>query len=148
MLLRLVRAPGRRRLKGSPGPRGSAGLLALACTALLGTGCDQGTERGSDLSLTWSFAPDPPAVGSTRLRLQIDDDRGQPLRGAHVRIEANMTHPGMRPVVADAAEAAPGRYEVNLDFTMAGSWFILVTGEKPQGGAFSRRIDVAHVRGR
>ena len=148
MLLRLVRAPGRRRLKRHPGAGGAARLLALGCTALLATACDRGSERGRDVALTWSLAPDPPAVGSTRLTLQIDDDHGQPLRGARVRLEANMTHPGMRPVVADAAEAAPGRYEADLDFTMAGSWFILVTGEKAHGGAFSRRIDVAHVRGR
>jgi hypothetical protein len=148
VLLRLVRASGDRRLKGPPGHRGWARLSALACTALLAAACDRGTPLGSEVSLTWRFAPDPPAVGPSRLTLRIDDDRGQPLRGARVRLEANMTHPGMRPVVADAIEAAPGRYEVDLDFTMAGSWFILLTGEKPQGGAFSRRIDVAHVRGR
>jgi hypothetical protein len=59
-----------------------------------------------------------------------------------------MTHPGMRPVIAGGIEQGEGRYQVELEFTMAGSWFLLVTGETKDGAPFSRRIDVAHVRGR
>jgi hypothetical protein len=99
------------------------------------------------VSLTWTFAPDPPAVGPCRLTLRLADDRGRPVSGARLRVEAGMTHPGMRPVVADAADEGDGRYEADLDFTMAGAWFVLVTGELPHGGSFSRQFDVARVRG-
>jgi len=129
--------------------RTSARLLALACTAFLGAACDRAPGRaGEKVSLTWTLAPDPPAVGPSRLTLQLADESGREVGGARLRIEANMTHPGMRPVVAVAAEEGAGRYQADLDFTMAGSWFILVTGDVPHRGAFSRRIDVAHVRGR
>jgi hypothetical protein len=123
--------------------------VALACAAATLAACDRGAGRAAEnVSLTWTFAPDPPSVGRSTLTLQLGDERGQPLRGARVRVEANMTHPGMRPVVAEAAEKEAGRYHVELEFSMAGSWFVLVTGDRPQGGSFSRRIDVAHVRAR
>jgi hypothetical protein len=133
-------------------PRGHSALTrlsALALSALLGAACARGPARADEtVSLTWTLAPDPPAVGPSRLTLQLADERGQPLSGARLQVEASMTHPGMRPVVAVAAEEGAGRYRADLGFTMAGSWFLLVTGEVPQRGALSRRIDVAHVRGR
>jgi hypothetical protein len=127
-----------------------ARLPALACAAaLLGAACGRGPARADEtLSLAWTLAPDPPAVGPSRLSLRLADERGRPLGGARLQVEAGMTHPGMPPVVASAAEEEAGRYRADLDFTMAGSWFILVTGEIPHRGAFSRRIDVPHVRGR
>ena len=123
--------------------------LALACAALAGTACSPGDAgRASDsVSMTWTVAPDPATVGPARLTLILEDRRG-PVTGARLQVEADMTHPGMRPVVAEAVERAPGRYQADLDFAMAGSWFILVTGDVPADGAFSRRIDLAHVRAR
>jgi hypothetical protein len=52
----------------------------------------------------------------------------------------------MRPVLATAVEQETGRYLAEVDFTMAGSWFILVSAELPGGGAYSDRIDLARVR--
>jgi hypothetical protein len=127
----------------------SAQLVALACTAFLEAACDRRPGRDTEsVSLTWTLVPDPPAVGPSRLTLRLADERGRPLGGARLQVEASMTHPGMRPLVAVAAEEGAGRYRADLDFTMAGSWFVLVTGEVPNRGALSRRIDLAHVRGR
>lgn len=148
MLLRLVRASGGRltRLGGHASP---VRLLALACAAFLGAACDRATGRaGGDASLAWTFAPDPPAVGPCRLTLRLSDGSGRRVSGARLKVEADMTHPGMRPVLAAAVEEGDGRYHADLDFAMAGSWVVLVTGELPHGGAFSRRIDVPQVRGR
>jgi YtkA-like len=149
MLLRLVRASGRRRLTRYRRYRASARLAAAAGCAFLAAACEPARARApEEVSLHWHLAPDPPAVGPSRLTLQLADGRGRPLAGARLQVEADMAHPGMRPVVAVASEVTPGRYQADLDFTMAGSWFILVSGEAPSGGAFSRRIDLAHVRAR
>ena len=39
----------------------------------------------------------------------------------------------MAPVVADVIERGDGEYEAPLQFTMAGDWILLVTGQLPDG---------------
>jgi hypothetical protein len=56
-----------------------------------------------------------------------------------------MTHPGMRPVLADAQERERGRYDARLDFTMGGDWSILVTGQLADGRRIDHRFDVPGV---
>jgi len=55
----------------------------------------------------------------------------------------------MAPIFATAGEQAqPGRYQASLTFTMAGDWFLLVTGELADGRHLARRVDVPAVRSR
>ena len=37
-----------------------------------------------------------------------------------------MSHAGMVPVFADAAEVEPGHYRANMELSMAGDWVVLV----------------------
>lgn len=77
-------------------------------------------------------------MGEVTLR----DAARRPVRGAKLQVEGHMSHPGMAPVIAKAAERADGVYEVQLQFTMRGDWILLVTGELPDGRRINHRVDV------
>lgn len=47
---------------------------------------------------------------------------GSAVSGARLSVEGNMSHPGMVPVFADAAELEPGRYQAIMKLSMAGDW--------------------------
>jgi hypothetical protein len=89
--------------------------------------------------------PQPPQIGPAKVTLLLYDARGQPLTGADVELEGNMSHAGMVPVFAPALEVAPGRYEAELEFTMGGDWFILVQANLADGRSMERQIDVPGV---
>jgi hypothetical protein len=57
-----------------------------------------------------------------------------------------MTHAGMSPVFGDAKEIAPGRYQGDLAFQMAGDWVILLHVTLPDGSKLERQFDVSGVR--
>ena len=126
-------------------PPGSGHRLrraAAACAVtlgLLGAGCAQ-TDRPWQLTLSWTIAPDPPTVGPAKLSVTLTHD-ARPVTGARVRFEGNMSHPGMKPVLAEAREVAPGRYEAELGLTMRGDWIVTVEATPAEGGVF--REDLA-----
>lgn len=66
--------------------------------------------------------------------------------GAEVRLEGNMSHPGMQPVLAAARETSPGVYEGDLELTMAGDWLVLVDARLRDGRTVHRRIEFRGVR--
>jgi YtkA-like len=69
----------------------------------------------------------------------------KPVAGAHIKLEGDMSHPGMAPVFAEAAEAEPGSYVAHLRLTMAGDWVILVQGTLANGRRIDRQVDVKGV---
>jgi len=79
------------------------------------------------------------------VRFQVSDADGKPISGARVTVEGNMTHPGMRPVFADAIERAPGRYEAQLELSMAGDWIITFHATLQSGEKLERQADVRGV---
>lgn len=79
--------------------------------------------------------------------LTSEGDRA-PVTGARVRLEGNMTHPGMVPIFAYAAEAGPGRYEAPLELTMGGDWILTVTATLTDGARVRRRVDLPGVASR
>ena len=89
--------------------------------------------------------PQPPQLGPATLTVTLTDAGGQPIAGASVELEGNMSHAGMVPVFATATEVAPGQYRADLEFTMGGDWFILVRADLPDGRSLERQIDVPGV---
>ena len=88
-------------------------------------------------------------AGPARFLLMLTDKTtGQLVSGARVRIEGNMSHPGMQPVFDVAREVAPGRYEAKLELTMAGDWIVLVDATLPDGRTVHRRMDLPGARAR
>jgi hypothetical protein len=74
------------------------------------------------------------------------DKTGEPVRGARLRLEGHMSHPGMAPVTAAVTERGEGVYEAGFRFSMAGDWILVVTGDVPGVGRLTRQIEVAGVR--
>ncbi len=62
-----------------------------------------------------------------------------------VAIEGNMNHAGMKPSFAELTERGAGVYDGDLEFTMGGDWFILVTATLPDGSQLERKVDVKGV---
>ena len=127
------------------------GFLGIAACLALG-GCQPAAAPAAsapNVSLDWKIAPDPPAAGPVRFSLILTDKAtGQPLPGAAVRLEGNMSHPGMQPVFGAAHEVSPGVYEAPLELTMGGDWFFLVDARFPNGATLHRQVDLPGVRSR
>jgi hypothetical protein len=114
-------------------------LLATGC--LLFVSC---SSRTVDVTVAWTIDPTPPvAAADTYVRVRLSDSGG-PVRGAKLRLEAHMTHPGMRPVEADVEEEGEGSYRSRLRLSMPGDWRLVVTGTLPDG---RRLVNATQVPG-
>jgi hypothetical protein len=113
--------------------------------AVLLASCGGAADELPGVTLALTVDPDPPVVGPAMVTVTLSDG-GQPITGADVELEGNMSHAGMVPVLATAREVAPGRYEAALDFTMAGDWFILVDVVLADGRSLERMVDVPGVQ--
>jgi hypothetical protein len=117
-------------------------LLGIAC-GVPAAACSRQPRVADDVTVEWKLTPTPPRVDeATRAEITLRDRRRNPVRGATLKVEGHMTHPGMAPVMAPAAERSDGVYQVQLRFTMRGSWILLVTGVLPDGRRVNHRIDV------
>jgi len=125
-----------------PVRRSVIALLIVCCASA--AAC----SRQADLAdgVEWTMTPTPPVVGTeTTLEVTLRDRSRQPMRGARIQVEAHMSHPGMAPIVAPAAERGDGIYEAQLQLTMRGEWILMVTGTLPDGRRLSHRIEIPDV---
>jgi len=107
--------------------------------------CSRGARELSDVGVELAIEPEPPQLGSATVTVTLTGSRGEPITGAGVELEGNMSHAGMVPVFGQAHEVSPGSYQAELEFTMVGDWFILVRAELPDGRSMERVIDVPGV---
>jgi hypothetical protein len=123
-------------------------LAAVACACVLSALACRLTEPTPDFLVQHDVTPSPPGVGrpATVSLKVVDFLASKPVSGARIRLEGNMTHPGMTPVFAEAKEAEPGRYRATIEFTMAGDWVVLVHAALPDGRQIERQFDVKGVR--
>ena len=119
-------------------------LVSVLVLVLL-AGC---ARRGTDLpdvGMALEISPDPPQLGAATIVVDLSDRADQPITGATVELEGNMNHAGMVPVLSEAQEVAPGRYQADFEFTMGGDWYILVRAQLPDGRSMERQVDVPGV---
>ena len=76
------------------------------------------------------------------MSVRLSDASGAPVEGASVSLKGDMSHAGMTPVLADAAETAGGVYQAQWVWTMSGDWFVTVTVALPDGRTLVRRFDL------
>jgi YtkA-like len=119
-------------------------LVALCVSLAFLHGCRQQVVRLVDVNLTYEISPQPPRVGPTTIIFTLTDS-GKLVSGGHITVEANMSHPGMIPVFADATEIEPGRYRAIVDLSMAGDWVVLADATLPTGRKMKLRFEINGV---
>lgn len=134
----------------------SFALLLLIMTLMLSscgriqnpqfTGEADGENIPADVTLEVELASqDALQMGqATDIEILLEQD-GQPVEGATIDIEGNMTHAGMEPVLIEAQERAPGKYQATLDWTMGGEWIVTVRATLPDGQTAERVIEKLQV---
>lgn len=114
---------------------------------MMGGACRPAAPPEAEVEVAWEVTPQPPRMGPSELRLALTDrTTGRPAAGAVVRVEGNMSHPGMQPVFSTARELAPGSYLAALEFTMGGDWILIVDVKLPDGRSVEKQIPVPGVR--
>jgi hypothetical protein len=121
-------------------------LIASLVMTLVLAACNQRAESPVALTVEHEITPQPVRVGSAVLKLKLSDAGLQPVTGASIAVEGNMSHPGRSPVFAAAKETEPGRYQANLELTMAGDWTILTRITLAGGEKLERQLDLKGVR--
>jgi hypothetical protein len=125
--------------------------LGLTVFLALFSGCSshQPYESTPGLAIKHEISPDPPRVGSVAtLTLNLSDATAVPITKARVALEADMLHPGMVPRPFEVKELAPGRYQSQVQFEMAGDWVILMHITLPGGYTSDRQFEVKGVQPR
>lgn len=123
------------------------GLVAPGACLLSGGCAPPAADTGArDVSVSLEVEPLPPAVGAARLVFRLTDVSGAGLAGARIHVEANMDHPGMQPVLTEAADLGDGSYVASVDFSMGGSWFVLLEATLADGRVLQRKFDLPPVR--
>jgi hypothetical protein len=108
-------------------------------------GCSRPTESSATVTIQHEISPQPARVGAATVVLKVADAAGKPVAGAHIAMEADMTHAGMSPQFAGAKETGSGRYDGQLQFPMAGDWVILLHVTLPGGRKLEQQFDVKGV---
>jgi YtkA-like protein len=120
----------------------------LACAvyaAAAAAGCR--SDPSEQITAEWTLEPSPPLAGSDIVaRISLHDSARNPVVGAKLHLEGQMSHPGMTPAVSDVIERGGGIYEARLRLTMEGDWTLVLTGELRDGGRITKQLDLAGVR--
>ena len=128
-------------------PKECKRLLLCACAATLFlAACSKPRDAARVIKIEQEISPEPTRTGPVVVTFRLADSSAKALSGAHVVLEADMSHPGMAPVLAEAKEIDPGRYQAHLTLGMAGDWVILLHVTLPDGQKLERQIDIRGVR--
>jgi hypothetical protein len=120
--------------------------LVLLCLVLLATACGRMQSarlaENPDFAFTFAVHPDPPVVGPAVLAISLADRAGNPVEGARLQVEGDMTHAGMQPVFGESSGGQGGRYTVPMQWTMSGDWIVTVTATLADGRTASKEFPV------
>ena len=129
----------------APARAGRVGVALIAASLL--SACWRPASTTNEISLGWTIEPSTPSASTNTLaRITLNDREQQPVNGARLQLEAHMTHPGMAPVVRPLTARGGGVYEAHVQFSMAGDWVLVVTGELADGRRITRSLPIAGVR--
>ena len=130
-----------------PLPKECRSFLLCACaTILFITNCSRPADSSRPIAIEQEISPEPARIGPIDVTFRLIDPAAKAVTGAHIALEAGMSHAGMAPVFAEAKEIEPGRYQGHLTFEMAGDWVILLHVVLPGGQKLERQIDILGVR--
>jgi hypothetical protein len=120
-------------------------ILSGAVCASTAAGCR--FDPSGQIDAEWTLDPSPPVAGSDVLaHVTLRDSAKMPVLGAKLRVEGQMSHPGMAPVISDLTERGGGVYDAHLKLTMAGDWTLVLTGELANGARITKQLDLPGVQ--
>lgn len=120
-------------------------LVVLYASLVVAQGCSVRHAETPEFTFVHEITPQPPRVGPVTIALNIKDTSSAPLAGAHLNLEANMSHAGMAPVFAEAGETTPGRYRSVMELSMAGDWHVTVHVTLPDGRKLDHDFEITGV---
>ena len=112
---------------------------------MLAQACRHEIEPAPDLTVTHEVSPQPPRVGPLTITLKVADSFGKPATGIRIKLEGNMSHPGMTPVFADGKETGTGRYSATMELSMAGDWYFVVHMTLADGRKMEHQFEIKGV---
>lgn len=99
----------------------------------------------ADLTFSYEVSPLPARVGDVTITINLKSGSNEPVAGARIKLEGNMSHAGMAPVFAEAKEIGPGQYRTNMNLSMAGDWHVLVHVTLPDGRELDQQFEIKEV---
>jgi hypothetical protein len=120
--------------------------LCACALALLLSACHQSTESSQSVTIAYEISPQPARIGPATMTLRLSDPSGGAVTGARITLEGNMSHAGMSPVFSEAREIERGRYQAQLEFSMAGDWIVSVHSTLSDGEKLERHFEIKGVR--
>jgi hypothetical protein len=122
----------------------SVGLFLFASSQLIG--CGKSSDVSADVDFACEIEPRPAHLGRNTFTVTLNGRNHQALAGAHVSLEGDMSHAGMRPVLGEAKEISAGRYQGTLDLPMPGDWTVLFQITLPNGQTFEREMKIQNLQ--
>lgn len=120
--------------------------MSLVVTCVLLCGCrNQSASTTTNLTVSYEVSPLPARVGDVTITIRMKGGSNEPIAGARIKLEGNMSHAGMAPVFADATEISPGQYRTKMNLSMAGDWHVLVHLTLPDGRELDREFEIKEV---
>lgn len=120
-------------------------LIALFVLFAFVQGCRRESAATSNLTFSYEVSPLPARVGDVTITIRIKDGLNEPVAGARIKLEGNMSHAGMAPVFAEAKEIGPGQYRTRMNLSMAGDWQVLVRLTLPDGREVDQQFEIKEV---
>ena len=74
------------------------------------------------------------------MEIALTDSHHVAVRGAQVSLEADMSHPGMKPLFQSASAGENGKYHSRLNFDMPGDWTLLLHAKLANGTTVQDRV--------
>jgi hypothetical protein len=124
---------------------GRVSFLLFVAACLFFAACNQQVSS-APVAIDSEVSPQPARVGPVTITIKISDSAAQPVSGAHIQLEGDMSHPGMAPVISDTKEIDAGRYRGVLQLNMAGDWVVLAHVILADGRKFEPQINVSGVQ--
>jgi len=115
------------------------GLAAAAAAVLLVSAACTKKPKAETPSQTELGVPGESRVGKPG---RFDVCLGADWSGGEGTFVADMTHPGMVPVVAKATETSPGCYAGEIAPTMAGEWVVMFEAQWPNGRKAESKVQI------
>lgn len=122
-----------------------ASVFALFLAVLFISACQDKIDPAKNILVQHEVQPSPPHVGHSTVHVTLTDPAGGPISGAHVNMEADMSHPGMAPVFFSASESSPGSFTGAVDLNMPGDWTILLHITLANGAKVEKQFDLPGV---